>query len=93
MISSLLYLTANRPDIMHNVCMCVRFQSCPKESHLTTVKRIMKYLKGTKTLRLWYLRGANISLTRYSDSDFGGCKLNRKSTSDTCHLLGCSLIT
>jgi len=72
MIGSLLYLTASRPDIMHSVCVCARFQSCLKESHLTIVKRILKYLKGTKNLGLWYPRGANISLVRYSDSDFGG---------------------
>jgi len=93
MIGSLLYLTASRPDIMHSVCVCARFQSCPKESHLTAVKRILKYLKGTKSLGLWYPRGANISLVGYSDSDFGGCKVDRKSTSGTCHLLGCSLVS
>ncbi|RVW33262.1 Retrovirus-related Pol polyprotein from transposon RE1 [Vitis vinifera] len=35
MIGSLLYLTASRPDIMYSVCLCARFQSCPKESHLS----------------------------------------------------------
>ena len=38
MIGSLLYLTASRPDIMYSVCLCARFQSCPKESHLSVVK-------------------------------------------------------
>ena len=47
MIGSLLYLTASRPDIMYSVCLCARFQSCPKEFHLSVVKRILKYLKGT----------------------------------------------
>ncbi|KAH9649211.1 hypothetical protein KPL70_025897 [Citrus sinensis] len=47
MIGSLLYLTANRPDIMFSVCLCARFQSCPKESHLLAVKRIFRYLSGT----------------------------------------------
>jgi hypothetical protein len=40
MIGSLLYLTASRPDIMFSVCLCARFQSCPKKSHLIAVKRI-----------------------------------------------------
>jgi hypothetical protein len=39
MIGSLLYLTASRPDIMFSVCLCARFQSCLKESHLVAVKR------------------------------------------------------
>ena len=47
MIDSLLYLTASRPDIMFSVCLCARFQSCLKESYLITVKRIIRYLKGT----------------------------------------------
>ena len=38
MIGSLLYLTTSRPDIMFSVCLCARFQSCPKESHLLAVK-------------------------------------------------------
>ena len=47
MIGSLLYLTASRSDIMFSVCLYARFQSCPKESHLITVKRIIRYFKGT----------------------------------------------
>ncbi|XP_014511644.1 uncharacterized protein LOC106770343 [Vigna radiata var. radiata] len=93
MIGSLLYLTVSRPDIMHSVCLCARFQSTPKESHLTTVEIILKYLKGTKGLGLWYPNGTNLFLNGYSDSDFGSCKLDRKRTSGTCHLLGSSLIS
>ncbi|XP_014506343.1 uncharacterized protein LOC106766099 [Vigna radiata var. radiata] len=93
MIGSLLYLTTSRPDILHGVCLCARFQSLAKESHLTTVKRILKYLKGTKNLGLRYPGGTNIFLEGYSDSNFGGCKLERKSTSDTCHLLVSSLVS
>ncbi|RVW80691.1 Retrovirus-related Pol polyprotein from transposon RE1 [Vitis vinifera] len=52
MISSLLYLTASRPDIMYSVCLCARFQSYPKESHLSVVKRILKYLKRTMDIGL-----------------------------------------
>ena len=40
MIGSLLYLTASRPDIMFATCLCARFQSNPKESHLIACKRI-----------------------------------------------------
>ena len=53
MIGSLLYLTASRPDIMFSVCLYVRFQSCPKESHLIAVKRIIRYLKDTIGMGLW----------------------------------------
>jgi len=42
---------------------------------------------------LWYPSRSPIHLVGYSDSDFAGCKLDRKSTSGTCHLLGSSLIS
>ena len=45
MIGLLLYLTASMPDIMFSVCMCARFQANPKESHISAVKRILRYLK------------------------------------------------
>ena len=57
------------------------------------VKRILKYLKGTTNVGLWYPSHSPIHLIGYSDSDFAGFKLDRKSTSGTCHLLGSSLIS
>lgn len=41
MIDLLLYLTASRPNIMFSICKCARFQVFPKESHLTTIKKII----------------------------------------------------
>jgi len=93
LIGSLLYLTASRPNIMFVVCLCARFQSNLKESYLKVAKRIMKYLKGTSTVGLWYPSHSLVHLVGYSDSDFAGCKLDRKSTSGTCHLLGSNLIS
>nr|XP_016443545.1 PREDICTED: uncharacterized mitochondrial protein AtMg00240-like [Nicotiana tabacum] len=83
MIGSLLYLTASRPDIMFSVCKCARFQSAPKESHLTVVKRIIRYLIGTTELGLWYSHSNNFDLKGFSDADFAGDRTDRKSTSGT----------
>ena len=47
MIGSLLYLTSSRPDISYSVGVCARYQSDPKESHVSAVKRIIRYIKGT----------------------------------------------
>jgi hypothetical protein len=93
MIGSLLYLTASRLDIMFSVCMCARFQSNPKKAHLRVVKRILRYLKHTPSVGLWYPKGATFDLIGYSDSDYAGCKIDRKSTSGGCHLLGRSLVS
>jgi hypothetical protein len=93
MIGSLLYLNASRPDIIFSVCLCTRFQSCPKESHLIAVKRIFRYLLGTIDLGLWYPKSNSFDLISYTDVDFAGCKTDRKSTSGTCHFLGHSLVS
>jgi hypothetical protein len=78
---------------MLSVCMCARFQSDPKESHLTAVKRILRYLAYTPKFGLWYPRGSTFDLIGYSDADWAGCKINRKSTSGTCQFLGRSLVS
>ncbi|KAI3808072.1 hypothetical protein L1987_24014 [Smallanthus sonchifolius] len=93
MIGSLMYLTASRPDIMFATCLCARYQSKPKVSHLITVKRIFRYLKGTPDLGLWYSNDDNFELTAYSDSDYGGCKTDFKSTSAGCQFFGNRLVT
>ncbi|GJY55862.1 hypothetical protein Tco_0454977 [Tanacetum coccineum] len=80
MIGSLMYLTASRPDIMFAVCACSRFQVTPKTSHLNAVKRIFRYLKGKLKLGLWYPRVSSFNLEAYSDSDYAGANLNKKST-------------
>ncbi|KAJ9545432.1 hypothetical protein OSB04_025139 [Centaurea solstitialis] len=93
MIGSLMYLTASRPDIMFAVCVCARFQVRPKESHLHAVKRIFKYLKGQPRLGLWYRNDTSFDLVAYTDSDYGGANLDRKSTSGGCQFLGGRLVS
>ncbi|XP_050888775.1 uncharacterized mitochondrial protein AtMg00810-like [Lathyrus oleraceus] len=93
MIGFLLYLTTNRPDIMFSVCLCACFQVNPKESHLSAVKRIMKYLKVTTSVGLWYPKGSIFNLVGYSDADYTRSKTYRKSTSGTCHILGNALVS
>ncbi|GJW31580.1 putative ribonuclease H-like domain-containing protein [Tanacetum coccineum] len=93
MIVSLMYLTALRPDIMFAVCACARFQVTPKASHLNAVKRIFRYLKHQPKLGLWYPRDSPFELEAYSDSDYGGASLDRKSTTGGCQFLGRRLIS
>jgi hypothetical protein len=93
MIGSLLYLCASQPDIMLFVCMCARFQANPKEVHLRAVKRIMRYSVYTTKFGLWYPKGSTFNLIGYSNTDWAGCKIDRKSTSGTCQFLGRSLVS
>jgi hypothetical protein len=93
MIKSLLYVTASRPDVMFSVCMFARIQDSPRESHLKAIKRILRYLKHKQNVGLWYPKGAKFELIGYSDSDYAGCKVERRSTSGTCQLFGRSLVS
>ncbi|XP_070020792.1 secreted RxLR effector protein 161-like [Nicotiana sylvestris] len=93
MIGSLLYLTASRPDIVFSVGLCARFQTNPKESHLTAVNRILRYLKGTTDLCLWYPKGSNFDLVGYADTDYAGFLVDRKNTSGMAHFLGLCLVS
>ncbi|GJR59955.1 hypothetical protein Tco_1502117 [Tanacetum coccineum] len=93
MIGSLMYLTASRPDIMFVVCACARFQVTPKVSHLHAVKRIFRYLKGQPKLGLWYPKDSPFDLEAYTDSDYAGASLDRKSTTRGCQFLGSRLIS
>nr|GEY56872.1 uncharacterized mitochondrial protein AtMg00810-like [Tanacetum cinerariifolium] len=79
MIGSLMYLTSSRLDIMFAVCACARFQVTPKASHLHVVKRIIK--------------DSPFNLVAYSDSDYVGASLDRKSTIEGCQFLRYRLIS
>ncbi|GJT59985.1 putative ribonuclease H-like domain-containing protein [Tanacetum coccineum] len=93
MIGSLMYLTSSRPDIMFAVCACARYQVNLKVSHLHAVKRIFRYLKGQPKLGLWYLKDSPFDLVAYTDSDYAGASLDRKSTIGGCQFLGSRLIS
>ncbi|XP_070005080.1 secreted RxLR effector protein 161-like [Nicotiana sylvestris] len=93
MIGLLLYLKASRPDIVFSVGLCARFQANPKKSHLKVVKRILRYLKGTPDLCLWYPRGYNFDPVGYADVDYTGFHVDRKFTSGTTHFLGSCLVS
>nr|GEZ30432.1 uncharacterized mitochondrial protein AtMg00810-like [Tanacetum cinerariifolium] len=92
MIGSLIYVTSNRPDIMFATYMCARYQANPNEYHVSAVKRIFRYLKGTINLGLWYPKDSGFDLTAYSDADHARCHLDRKSTSGSVQFLGDKLV-
>ncbi|GJT23533.1 putative reverse transcriptase, RNA-dependent DNA polymerase [Tanacetum coccineum] len=93
MIGSLMYLTSSRPNIMFAVCACARYQGNLKVSHLHAMKRIFKYLKGQPKLGLWYLKYSPFDFVAYTDSDYAGASLYRKSTTGGYQLLQCRLIS
>nr|GEY61385.1 hypothetical protein [Tanacetum cinerariifolium] len=93
MIGSLMYLTASRLDIIFAVFACSRFQVTPKLTHLYAMKRIFRYLKGQPKLGLWYPKDSPFDLEAYSDSDYAGAKLDKKSIIGGCQFLHRRLIS
>lgn len=99
LVGSLIYLTATRPDIMFVVCLISRFMADPKASYMAAAKRVLRYVKGTVNLGVFYERGSeNLGvlyekesskddLKAYSDSDYAGDVEDRRSTSGYVFLL------
>nr|GFB43205.1 uncharacterized mitochondrial protein AtMg00810-like [Tanacetum cinerariifolium] len=81
MIGTLLYLTANRPDLQFAICISARYQARPTEKHLHAVKRIFLYLRGTVNRGLGYPKDSSIALTTFIDTNHAGCQDTRRSTS------------
>jgi hypothetical protein len=92
-IGHLLYITVSRPNVMFRVCMCAQFQASRREVHLKAAKRILRYLKHTPNIGLWYPKGAQFELIGYSDSDYVGCKVDRMSTFSCYQFLEWSLVS
>ncbi|WVZ64284.1 hypothetical protein U9M48_013830 [Paspalum notatum var. saurae] len=65
----------------------------PRTSHHQAVKHIFRYLKFTPELGLWYSSGSSLSLRGFSDADFASCRVDHKSTSNTCQFLGTSPVS
>ncbi|GJX60867.1 putative ribonuclease H-like domain-containing protein [Tanacetum coccineum] len=87
------FISQDKPDIIFVVCACARFQVNPKISHLHAVKRIFRYLKCQPKLGLWYPKDSPFDLVAFTDSDYAGASLDRKSTIGGCQFLGCRLIS
>ncbi|GKE71417.1 retrovirus-related pol polyprotein from transposon TNT 1-94, partial [Tanacetum coccineum] len=93
MVGCLMYLTANRPDLVFTVCMCARYQSKPTKKHLEAVKRVFRYVQGTINMGLWYPKDTAMALTAYADSYHAGCQDTRRSTSGSAQFLGDKLVS
>jgi hypothetical protein len=92
MIESLLYLTASQPNIAFSVGICARFQENPKESHLTAVKHIIRYVNDTLLYGIYYSRETNLVVAGYSDANWASNADDRKRTSRGCFYVGTNLV-
>jgi hypothetical protein len=90
---ALQYLTITRPDIAYAVQQVCLHMHAPRDVHLTMLKRILRYIKGTAHLGVQLHAISSPSITAYSDADWAGCPDTRRSTSGYCIFLGSSLIS
>ncbi|GJS04479.1 retrovirus-related pol polyprotein from transposon TNT 1-94 [Tanacetum coccineum] len=65
----------------------------PTEMHLTAIKRIFRYLKGTIHMGLWYPKDSGFELKAFADADYAGCHDTRRSTSGSAQFLGHRLVS
>nr|GEV80288.1 hypothetical protein [Tanacetum cinerariifolium] len=88
-----IFISQDKPDIMFVVCACARSQVTPKVSHLHAMKRIFRYLQGQPKLGFWYPKDLPFNLEAYTNSDYAGASLDRKSTTGGCQFLRSRLIS
>ncbi|KAL6315072.1 hypothetical protein AAG906_030925 [Vitis piasezkii] len=88
LVVSLLYLTVTRLDLMFPASLLSRFLSSPSNVHMRVAKRVLKYVKGTTNLGIWYLKTGGVKLDDYVDSDWAGSVDDMKSTSGYVFTIG-----
>lgn len=93
MIGKLMCVVHSRPDIAHVVGIIARFSANPKESHMTVVKRILRYLKNTENYGFCYKKQGNFELQVYTYAYWAGNINDQKSTTSGAFFLGERLVT
>jgi hypothetical protein len=93
LVGALQYLMFTRPDITYAVQQVCLHMHDSREPHLTAVKRILRYLRGTTNLGLFLGCSSSSALTVYTDADWAGCPDTRKSTSGNVVFFGDNLIS
>ncbi|OIT23020.1 putative mitochondrial protein, partial [Nicotiana attenuata] len=92
LIGKLLFLTHTRPDLCFGLQHLSQFLQAPRLPHMTGAFHMLRYLKGTIDVGLFYSNSPDCTLTAYSDSDWAACPDTRKSVSGFCVFLGDCLV-
>ncbi|KAL0366649.1 UNVERIFIED_CONTAM: Retrovirus-related Pol polyprotein from transposon RE2 [Sesamum radiatum] len=93
LIGRLLYLSFSRPDISHATQQLSQYMQTPCQQHWNAALHLVKYLKGTPCIGLFFPAEANFSLKAYSDADWAACVDARRSLTGYCIFLGSALIS
>ena len=93
LVGKLIYLSHTRPDIAYSVSVISQFMHDPIEVHLQAAYRVLHYLKANPGKGIMYKRNSELVLEAYTDADYVGSPVDRKSTSGYCTFLGGNLVT
>ncbi|XP_049931235.1 retrovirus-related Pol polyprotein from transposon RE1 isoform X2 [Nymphaea colorata] len=92
-VGKLLYITVTRPDIAYAVSRVSQFMDKPKKVHWDAAMMILRYLKNSPGMGLFFQNGTSLTISVYVDADYAGCHLDRKSTTGFCVFIGSNLVT
>ncbi|XP_019166951.1 PREDICTED: uncharacterized protein LOC109162722 [Ipomoea nil] len=90
---ALQYLTITRPDLSYAINRLCQFMHAPTDEHWGMLKRVLRYVKGTLTYGLQLTASPLFDVHAYSDFDWAGCPIDRKSTSGYVVFLGSNLVS
>lgn len=93
LVGGLIYLSHTRPDIAFAVSLISQFMHQPKEAHLQAALRIVQHLKGTPGRGILFKRNKSVNLEAYTDVDYAGLVVDKRSTTRYCTFLGGNLVT
>ncbi|KAK9152082.1 hypothetical protein Syun_010391 [Stephania yunnanensis] len=93
LLGGLQYLLNTQPDIAYIVNILSQFQQSPTVLHWQALKRVLRYLKGTTDLGLWFKPSSALFLTGYSDADWVASVDDRKFVAGYAVFLGSNLIS
>lgn len=93
LVGKLIYLSHTRPDIAYAVSVVSQFMHCPSEDHIDAVIRILQYLKSSPGKGLMFSKNNHLSVEGYTNADWAGNILDRKSASGYFMFVGRNLVT
>lgn len=93
LIGKFLYLGMTRPDATFTVQQLSQFINSPTVNHWKVTIYLLRYLKATASVGLYYSANTDLNITSHSDADWGSCKDTRRSMTGYCVFLGRSLIS